>query len=238
MDTDTGQVGPEVAELLRLPFVSGVRELAIAPDGKELTATCRTRRRSRRGGCAAACRAERRRAALFAGEVRPGGTRHGGGFAGPPRRRSGSRRRTLGRGGEPDPGWRGARPSSPAGHGAGCPARSRSRLAKRSASSRSAGPFPSPGSRPTPMTVWRAWRSYPARPPRLLGLSGRRWSWCSSSRGGARSARAPRRRRGSRRGDRREHAGALQRARRCGEIRRLGCRSSGRARLEQLGTDR
>jgi electron transfer flavoprotein alpha subunit len=34
VDADTGQVGPEVAELLDLPFLTGVRELAIDGDGR------------------------------------------------------------------------------------------------------------------------------------------------------------------------------------------------------------
>ena len=38
VDADTGQVGPEVAELLGLPFASGVRELAL--DGERLSLLC------------------------------------------------------------------------------------------------------------------------------------------------------------------------------------------------------
>lgn len=38
VDADTGQVGPQVAELLDLPFVTGVRELAI--EGGTVTARC------------------------------------------------------------------------------------------------------------------------------------------------------------------------------------------------------
>lgn len=40
VDADTGQVGPEVAELLGLPFVSGVRALELDEDGGELRLTC------------------------------------------------------------------------------------------------------------------------------------------------------------------------------------------------------
>ncbi|RJL26597.1 FAD-binding protein [Bailinhaonella thermotolerans] len=38
VDADTGQVGPQLAELLGLPFLSGVRELAV--DGVRLSARC------------------------------------------------------------------------------------------------------------------------------------------------------------------------------------------------------
>jgi electron transfer flavoprotein alpha subunit len=38
VDADTGQVGPEVAELLGLPFLGGVRELAL--DGHQLSVRC------------------------------------------------------------------------------------------------------------------------------------------------------------------------------------------------------
>ncbi|MBO0714435.1 MAG: FAD-binding protein, partial [Acidimicrobiales bacterium] len=38
VDADTGQVGPEVAELLGLPFASGVRELSV--DGRQLGVLC------------------------------------------------------------------------------------------------------------------------------------------------------------------------------------------------------
>jgi electron transfer flavoprotein alpha subunit len=36
IDADTGQVGPEVAELLDLPFAGGVRELSLVPGGAEV----------------------------------------------------------------------------------------------------------------------------------------------------------------------------------------------------------
>jgi electron transfer flavoprotein alpha subunit len=38
VDGDTGQVGPQLAELLDLPFLSGVRELSL--DGEQVTADC------------------------------------------------------------------------------------------------------------------------------------------------------------------------------------------------------
>ncbi len=36
IDADTGQVGPELAELLDLPFAGGVKELTLTPDGAEV----------------------------------------------------------------------------------------------------------------------------------------------------------------------------------------------------------
>jgi electron transfer flavoprotein alpha/beta subunit len=40
VDADTGQVGPELAELCDLPFLSGVRHLAIDDDDKVVSARC------------------------------------------------------------------------------------------------------------------------------------------------------------------------------------------------------
>lgn len=40
VDSDTGQVGPQVAELLGLAFVSGVRELALDVEARSLRVTC------------------------------------------------------------------------------------------------------------------------------------------------------------------------------------------------------
>src|SRR5580693_3472537 len=36
IDADTGQVGPEIAELLDLPFAGGIKELTLTPDGAEV----------------------------------------------------------------------------------------------------------------------------------------------------------------------------------------------------------
>ena len=40
VDADTGQVGPELAELLDLPFATGVRELDLDPDGGSVLVRC------------------------------------------------------------------------------------------------------------------------------------------------------------------------------------------------------
>ncbi|WP_067889570.1 FAD-binding protein [Nocardia vaccinii] len=40
LDADTGQVGPQIAELLRLPFATAVREFSYAPDTSTISVRC------------------------------------------------------------------------------------------------------------------------------------------------------------------------------------------------------
>ena len=51
VDADTGQVGPEVAELLDLPFLTGVRHLAIDGARRRRRALRARRRLARRPRC-------------------------------------------------------------------------------------------------------------------------------------------------------------------------------------------
>ena len=111
VDGETGQVGPELAELLDLPFASGVRRLHDAGPG--LAARARARRRDAGGGAGAARRALRGRAPLRPLQGRSGGPgRRLPGAAHPPGRQP-ARPGALGGGGEPDGG------RSDAAHGAG-----------------------------------------------------------------------------------------------------------------------
>ena len=59
VDADTGQVGPELAELLDLPFLTGVRHLAI--DGDARHRALRARRRLAAGRGATSPRSSRAR---------------------------------------------------------------------------------------------------------------------------------------------------------------------------------
>ena len=127
VDADTGQVGPELAELLDLPFLTGVRHLAI--DG--IVDALRARRRLDAGRSGAARGAVVRGAAVRADEGRPARPRRRARRPHPPA--DGRRPRPGPWGADASPTWVGpVKVMAVSRKGAGCnPARRRATGARR-----------------------------------------------------------------------------------------------------------
>ncbi len=115
IDGETGQVGPELAELLDLPFRR--RRPPAARRRRGLAPRARARRRHAGGGGGAAGAALRGRAPVRPLQGRPGGTGRRGADAAHPDGRRRARPGPVGGGGQPD----GRRGDTPPGAGA-CPA--------------------------------------------------------------------------------------------------------------------
>ena len=186
IDGETGQVGPEVAELLDLPFASGVRRLE--DRGRDPAPRARARRRHPGGRDRAARRAVRRRAPVRPLQGRPGGQGRRPGGAPDPARRGRARPRALGRGGQPD-GRRRDAADGPRALRSSCwrvPWRSRSapRCASCAAAARwTPGPAPAAAVPPTPGRPGRPTGPRPRSSPSWSSPAGPRWrASCSAPR--------------------------------------------------------